>query len=36
MHQNGGTVITLLVIAGNVFVIWALATTGAWFAARAR
>jgi hypothetical protein len=34
--QNGGIVITLLVIAGNVFVIWALATTGAWFAARAR
>jgi len=34
--QNGGIVITLLVIAGNAFVIWALATTGAWFASRAR
>lgn len=34
--SQGGLVVTLLVIAGNAFIIWALATTGAWFASRAR
>jgi hypothetical protein len=34
--SQNGLVITLLVIAGNAFVVWALATTGAWFEARAR
>jgi hypothetical protein len=33
--QNGGIIVTLLIIAGNVFIIWALATTGSWFGARA-
>jgi hypothetical protein len=32
--QGGGIIITLLLIAANVFVIWALVTTGSWFAAR--
>ncbi|HEY7463080.1 MAG TPA: hypothetical protein VH987_01405 [Candidatus Limnocylindria bacterium] len=33
--QGGGIIITLLLIAANVFVIWALVTTGSWFASRA-
>lgn len=32
--DSGGVVIGLALVAANAFVIWALATTGPWFAAR--
>ncbi|HEX6656097.1 MAG TPA: hypothetical protein VF153_07795 [Candidatus Limnocylindria bacterium] len=35
-NQGSGIVVSLLIIGANVFVIWALATTGSFFAARAR
>lgn len=35
-RQGSGILITLLVLAANAFIIWALATSGSWFAARAR
>ena len=33
---NGGGVIGILMLAANVFIVWALASTGGWFAARGR
>jgi len=32
----GGPIFGLILVAANAFVIWALATTGSWFAARTR
>jgi hypothetical protein len=34
--QGGGIIITLLLIAANAFIVWALVASGSWFAARAR
>ena len=31
----GGPIFSLILVAANAFIIWALATTGSWFAARA-
>lgn len=34
---NGGSpILSIILIAANAFIIWALATTGSWFAARSR
>lgn len=33
---NGGGVIGILMLLANIFIVWALATTGGWFAARGR
>lgn len=33
--DGGGVIFSLVLVAANAFVIWALATTGPWFAARA-
>lgn len=33
---NGGGVVGILMLIANIFIIWALATTGGWFAARSR
>ena len=32
----GSPILSIIVVAANVFIIWALATTGSWFAARSR
>jgi hypothetical protein len=34
-NRGGGIVVSLILVAANAFIIWALATTGSWFAARA-
>ena len=34
--RGAGPILGLVIVAANVFIIWALATTGSWFAARAR
>jgi hypothetical protein len=34
-NGGGGVVVSLVLVAANAFIIWALATTGGWFAARA-
>jgi len=34
-RNGGGIVLGIIVVAANAFIIWALATTGSWFAARA-
>jgi hypothetical protein len=34
-NNGGGVVFSLIFVAANAFIIWALATTGSWFAARA-
>ena len=34
-RNGGGVVLGLIVLAANAFIIWALATTGGWFASRA-
>jgi hypothetical protein len=33
-NRGGGIFLSLILLAANLFVIWALATTGSWFAAR--
>ena len=35
-NGGGGPIFGLILVAANAFVIWALATTGSWFAARTR
>jgi len=35
-RTGGSIVVSLIVVAANAFIIWALATTGSWFAARTR
>ena len=34
-NGGGGIVVSLILVGANAFIIWALATTGGWFAARA-
>jgi len=34
-NNGGGIVVSVIVVAANAFIIWALATTGGWFATRA-
>jgi hypothetical protein len=34
-NQGGGVFFSLLLVAANAFIVWALATTGGWFATRA-
>ena len=35
-NSAGGPIFSLILVAANAFIIWTLATTGSWFAARAR
>ena len=35
-RTGGSIVVSLIVVAANAFIVWALATTGSWFAARTR
>jgi len=33
-NGGGGIFVSLIIVAANAFIVWALATTGGWFAAR--
>jgi hypothetical protein len=35
-RTGGSIVVSLIVVAANAFIVWALTTTGSWFAARTR